>query len=52
VKRKRVSQRREIKSLAPNCAEGLRILAHIIVKAYLADSEAKTKDRKIPDGEK
>lgn len=52
MKGKRVSQRKKIKSLAPNCAEGLRILAHIVVKAYLADSEAKTKDGKIPNGEK
>jgi hypothetical protein len=52
VKGKHVSRKKEIKSPTPNCTEGLRILAHIVAKAYLADSEAKTKDRKIPDGEK
>jgi hypothetical protein len=52
VKEKRVSRKKEIKSTTPNCTEGLRILAHIVAKAYLADSEAKTKDGETADGEK
>jgi hypothetical protein len=51
VESKPVSQKEEGMGPAPNCTEGLRILARIIARAYLADSEAKTKDGEAPGGE-
>lgn len=52
VESKPVSKKEERMSPAPNCTEGLRILARIIARAYLADSEAKSKDDETPDGER
>jgi hypothetical protein len=52
VESKPVSQKEERISPASNCTEGLRILARIIARAYLAGSEAKSKDGETPDGEK